>query len=51
MQLTYMYFDLHALHVSGSSSNIIIESVDSIGRDGPDMYIYVICYKAAKISE
>ena len=29
----------------------IIESVDSIGRDGPDTPIYVIHYKKPKISE
>ena len=30
---------------------IIIESVDSIRRDGLDTYIYVIHYKTPKISE
>ena len=30
---------------------IIIESVDSISRDGPDIYIYVIHYKTPNISE
>ena len=30
---------------------LIIESVDSISRDGPDTPIYIIHYKKPKISE
>ena len=33
------------------TTNDIIESVDSISRDGQDVYIRVIQYKAPKISE
>ena len=29
----------------------IIESVDSVSRDGPDSHIYVIHYKGPKFSE
>ena len=29
----------------------IMESVDSVGRDGPDMVIYVVHYKRLNVSE
>ena len=46
-----LYANYYKISVNQDLQTIIIESVDSISRDGPDMYIYVIHYKIPNISE
>ena len=48
---TAYYANYYKISVNQDLQTIIIESVDSISRDGPDMYIYVIHYKIPNISE
>ena len=46
------YYDKHMhLFEPDYKKTAIIELVDSISRDGPDMRIYVICYKKLKNSD
>ena len=45
------YGSTYCIHIARDTQRSIIESVDSISRDGPDTSIYVIHYKKSKISE
>ena len=49
----YYYANYYKISVNQDLQTIIIESVDSISRDGPDMYIilYVIHYRIPNVSE